>query len=534
MGSIAPQLENLIRRAQTLAGSVDGRFDGGTVYSVEELLRSALSLEEDREKRVQISCLLNDFKAFYRSMASSKKDSDAQVVIRDTQAFAYLTLVPPRSGGKQAKFEEVMRDVQAAGIRVGLNHAAVDAAASKLTKKDECVWNLEIASCDFPEKGKDARIEFLIEPFDKTLFFGENPPPENWAGMIHPVEAGTQVALIHPAEEGQEGINVRGERIPPTPGDDLKLEIGEGLKVGPDGTCVTAMVGGAPVLGLESADVVPFYEISGNLEGSEEIRHNGHVLVTGNIVGPLAVRAEDVYVAGNVEAADLIASGDLYVGGSIVGKRKGTVEADGRVYARAISDATVQSLGDVVVRNSIAYSEITSNGEVRVVAEQGTIVGGQVSALRAITARNVGSDFGTYTTTAVGIDFLTPKRLARIDQGIRDYEENLSKIDMLKRKLAAARVDVSKLPPEKQDIYISILQKEIKTREEINSLRRSKKKFDRAMKEFLKGSIRVMESIHPPVKVQIGTVIEEIKERMEKVTLVLDPKNRISARPEEE
>ena len=204
------------------------------------------------------------------------------------------------------------------------------------------------------------------------------------------------------------------------------------------------------------------------------------------------------------------------------------------MYARAISDANVQSLGDVVVRNSITYSDVTSNGEVKVVAEQGALVGGNISALRAITARNVGSDFGTYTTTSVGVDFLTPRRLSRIDQRIREYEENLSKIDLLKQKLSAAKVDISKLPPEKQDLYISVLQKEIKTREELNSLRRSKEKFDRAIKDFLKASIRVLENLHPPVKVQIGDAIEEIRERMHKVTLVLDPENKIFAKTEED
>ena len=147
-------------------------------------------------------------------------------------------------------------------------------------------------------------------------------------------------------------------------------------------------------------------------------------------------------------------------------------------------------------------------------------------------ARSVGSDFGTYTTTSVGVDFLTPRRLARIDQRIREYEENLSKIEMIKGKLSQAGIDVSKLPMDKQDIYISVLQKEVKSREELNSLRRAKEKFDGAMKEFLQASVRVLENLHPPLKVQIGNAIQEIRDRMQKVTLVLDRDNKIFAKVE--
>ena len=71
MGTIPPRLESIIRKAQNLIGIVDARFDGGQVYSVEEQVRSALSTEEDREKRVQVSYLLNEFKDFYRGIRTA-------------------------------------------------------------------------------------------------------------------------------------------------------------------------------------------------------------------------------------------------------------------------------------------------------------------------------------------------------------------------------------------------------------------------------------------------------------------------------
>ncbi|MHC4607223.1 MAG: DUF342 domain-containing protein [Planctomycetota bacterium] len=521
-----------MNRAAELVDTVECSFDGSTAYSVEEYLRSALSLEEDREKRVEISLLLSDFKQFYQGLAASRQDASAQVVLRIAPDRANLTLSPPRSGGRHVDFDEVMRRVHLEGITEGLSQAAVQAAVEKVVKKEETIWLLQIASSTPSEPGEDATIEFKTPLFDKSIFFTGDPVEADLATFVENVEAGETVAEVRPATPGKPGVDVRGEESPPIPGKDLQLRLGAGLQRSGDGRSVVALVNGTVVLGDDSVDIVPFYVVKGDLEAGQDVRQNGHVMVTGSVTGPVSVRAEDIFIGGSAEAASLSGTGDIYVGGGIVGKKTGRVEADGRVFARSISDATVQAFGDVTVRTSITYSEVASNGVVRVVAERGALVGGTVSALKGIETKNVGSDFGTYTTTAAGVDFLTPKRIERIEKRIREYEDNLSKIDLLKRKLAEAKVDVSKLPPEKQDLYISVLQKEIRTREELNSLRRSREKFDRAITDFLEASIRILENLHPPVKVQIGQTIQEIRERMEKVTLVLDGEKQIHVKRE--
>ncbi len=533
MAKLPPLLEDLVRKSEQLVGPVDARLHGTSVTSVEDLLRTASSTETDRSKRVKISGLLNQFLSFYRGLATSKQGADAQILIRDTQAYAYLTLLPPRSGGRMVDFAAIMANVNRQGIRRGLNHSAIEAAANRFSRKPETIWQLQIASCVLPQRGEDAQIHYRVPVFDKAPFFGPERFEGDWGKLANPVKAGQKVASIRPPGPGKPGVSVRGDRVEPPPGDDLRIRLGEGLQASPNGRDVHAVLAGVVTRDDDSVDVVPMYVVEGDLFPGQVVNHKGHVLVTGNVIGPVSIHAEDIYVQGTVEGAQLYASGDVYVGFGIVGKNTGTVEADGRVHARSIADTTIEALSDVVARNSITYSDVTSNGEIRVTAERGAIVGGAVSALRGIVARDVGSDFGTHTSTAVGVNFLTVRRLKRIEKKMKEYEKNLAKIDLLKRRVAQANIDVRKLPPEKQDLFISVLQKEMKTREELNSLRRSKEKFDGAMKEFLQATIRVLENLHPPVKVRIGGVIEEIRERMRCVTLVLDHKRRISARTEE-
>jgi uncharacterized protein (DUF342 family) len=198
-----------------------------------------------------------------------------------------------------------------------------------------------------------------------------------------------------------------------------------------------------------------------------------------------------------------------------------------------ISDATVQALGDVVVRGSIMHSDVTSNGRVVVAEERGAVVGGSVAAFREIVAKNIGSDFGTSTATTVGNDFLTPKRLERVERRIREHEEQLTKIGLIKKKIAESHIDVTKLPADQQDLLISVLQKEAKARQEMNGLLRGRQKFVKSMTVFLHATIRVLEQLHPGVRVRIGAAVEEFKERLERVVLSLGPDQRIHPTREE-
>jgi uncharacterized protein (DUF342 family) len=214
----------------------------------------------------------------------------------------------------------------------------------------------------------------------------------------------------------------------------------------------------------------------------------------------------------------------------VVGKNAGKIFADGRVAARHVSDAEIEALGDVIVTNTITYSNVTSNARVKVAAERGAIVGGRIAALRGIEARSIGSDFGTYTVTAVGRDFLSAKRLERLKDVIRLHEENLAKITALKGKMAQANVDVRKLSPEKQDIYLGVLRKEAKSQAELSSLARRRDKLDQALSDVLDATIRIREELYPPVRVEIADAIREIEERLRSVVVYRDRREGIVAR----
>ncbi len=524
--SLPPKLSEVVRKAEQLVGPCNSMFDGANVYSFEEILRSAGMIDESKEKRIKINLLLSELKSFYQTVPISRREADSQVIIADSRANAYISLIPPR-GGKVPSMEEIIGMLEKKGIKFGVNLLALESAYNKLTLKGETVLSLQIAQSKLPVKGQDGDIKFLIKLFDKTRLFDPGTVfDQDITNYIEVFQQGKLVAAIQHAQYGEAGVDLRGHEIAHSQGKEIGLSLGAGLRVAQNGKDVYATTDGYLVLHDNTIDAVPLYVVSGNLPEDRDIQFNGDVLVTGNVQGPVTIDAEDVYILGNVESATIQAHGYVFVNGGIIGKRETSIETEGSLFSRFISDAKVIALGDVVVRNAITYSDVTSNSRIIVKAERGALVGGQLAALKEIVAKSIGSDFGTFTSTCVGKDFLTKERLAVIENKIARYETDLKKIADLKGGLSERRIDISQLPPEKQDVYIAILQKEKDMQYELNSLNRRKEKFSKAMQNFLEASVKVMESLHPPAKVQICEVVEEISEKMDQVLLILNPQDR--------
>lgn len=366
--------------------------------------------------------------------------------------------------------------------------------------------------------GPASEVERRVPAFDKGLFFDPKaPPPRGLVKMVEPVQPPRLVARL---------------RIPLSAGGAPGLKFGDGVRV--VGREILAVVPGVLTVGEGRLDVIPFHVVAGDVAAGQDLSFFGNILVGGDVLEGATLEGEDVYVEGNVRGASITARGDVWVGGEIAGMEQEVVEAHGRVFARSISNTAVQGLGDVVARDAIACSEISSHGRVIVTAERGTVVGGSVSALRGIQARTIGSDFGgTLTRVAVGPDFLTLQRLAGMEQRIREHEASLARIAELKRRIGVETASLVKIPQDKQDLYISLLRKEDKVGGELLSLRRGKERFEQSMKEFLEASVEVFEKLHPPVQVQIGEVIETIRERLEGVVLALGKDRKIVVRKED-
>ena len=528
-------LARLLEGARSALQAADPSWEGGRAVPLcGELERLAAAPGTAEPRREALRGIAAELRSWFKSSAANSKENDGfcHVELSGGALRAYLTVFPPRRGGAHVGSEECFRELDLHQVNTGLDSAAVRRAVAVMQETGDTVCAALVAEGRPAGEPKAASVEFSVPRLVKDeLRLDTKWLLLNLPKCLRELREGQPVGLHRPGSPGDPGVTVRGKMLPPSGKPEGEPEWGPSLRLAHGaGAELVAASPGQLIVDRYRLGVIPLFLIEGDYAPpSPEISFRGLVVVLGNLTG-LKVDADEVIVAGNCERSEIHSAGDVLIGGGVAGKREGKIFADGRVAARHVADAEIEALGDVVVTNSITYSNVTSNARVKVTAERGAIVGGRVAALKGIEARSVGSDFGTYTVTAVGRDFLTAKRLERLKEIIRGHEDNLAKITALKDKLAKHNVDVRRLPPEKQDIYLGVLRKEAKSRAEMASLARRRDKLDQALSDVLEATIRIREELYPPVRVEIADAIREIEGRLKSVVVYRDRKEGILTR----
>jgi uncharacterized protein (DUF342 family) len=405
------------------------------------------------------------------------------------------------------------------GIDVDAVNRALDVVHERI---NDVIWQIPIARGEPPIQGQPARVDYQVRVLNKSELRAN---PESLSAALsaywEPVKEGTVIGRIVPAEAGVPGKNVFGDPVVPEEPPALGLKLGEDLKQ--TRGLLVAQCQGYPIVDEDQVYITPMYVIDHPLPGSvQDLSFSGAVLVRGDLRGPGTLECDELFLLGNCDLMDITSGGDVFMSGGVSGHHKSAINADGSFYASFINEAEVSALGEVVVANAIVGSRVVSNDSVRVTSPRGIIAGGTIQSLRGVIVQTLGSEFGMFTETIVGKDFLTSHRLSRIAETIRVHEENLRRIQELKQEMAKANMRVEELPPDKQEIYIGILRKESQSQSELRSLARRKIKLSHHLREFIAASVRVLDSVYPPLRVQIGDEIKEINDRLDAVTLQYD------------
>ncbi len=530
-------LARLLERAVAALRAASSEWKPGQTAGLAAQLEAAASaagagLADSR--RAELRNLAAEIREWFRVPSANSRENDGfcHVEIAGGALHCHLSVFPPRKGGRQLSSEDCFRELDLHQVTTGLDSAAVRRAVAEMQSTLDVILAVPVAEGRPAVDPTPPGFELSVPHVSKT----ELRLDTKWLlarlpDMLRELPEGQTVGRIRPGTPGEPGVTVRGKPIPPQPRGSQGPALGDGLRVRPTGSGeILTVHPGVLAVDTGRLEIMPLFLIEGDYAPtSPEIAFRGLVVVLGNLSGQ-RVDADEVIVSGNCERSEIHSGGDVLVGGGVVGKNAGKIFADGRVAARHVSDAEIEALGDVIVTNTITYSNVTSNARVKVTAERGAIVGGRIAALRGIEARSLGSDFGTYTVTAVGRDFLTARRLERLKEVIRLHEENLARITALKEKLARANVDVRKLPPEKQDIYLGVLRKEAKSQAELASLARRRDRLDRSLSDVLEATVRIREELYPPVRVEIADAIREIEQRLRSVVVYRDSREGILTR----
>ena len=285
-----------------------------------------------------------------------------------------------------------------------------------------------IARGDRPTAAQDARTDLVFRPDPQGL------------GRTR-VKPGDVLARLLPAVQPRPGLTVLGHVVQPGFARETVLLPGPGAELSADGLTLRAVFAGRPYVDEERIGVRREHVVTGGLtRASEDVDFDGDVEITGDVLGPISVRAGgNVRVEGRVEAASIVAGGNVEIAGGARGKA--AIEAGGNVFARGLHTAKVKCAGTLRVEQALVHSDVEVAGEV--VAE--VIFGGTLKAGWRGEAQILGSP--TRQATNVVLAPPVPDQSAELQQLEQEQSKIRSTLAYISPRIRAAQLAIAEHGP---------------------------------------------------------------------------------------
>ncbi len=255
----------------------------------------------------------------------------------------------------------------------------------------------------------------------------ENDAVDFWAKLDNrSVEADEQLLVMHPAINGEAGLNVFGNKIPVDKPEKVRVRCGKGVReTGTDAGIKTfhAEIAGRVRFTDNTLAVDDVYIIKGNVNlETGNINHTGTLQIEGDVeLGALIEADGDIIIKGMLEPANVRAGGSLTVNGGIVGSEETNITVGGELQAKYIKEATIRVESHITVVNEINHCDIETRGKVD--ASRGRIAGGRMIARMGITVGEAGASGASQTLLAAGVDPTLEAQVSAKKDKIRQMEQ---------------------------------------------------------------------------------------------------------------
>lgn len=335
-------------------------------------------------------------------------ENGSYIRITDDFMEAWIYLVPPRKSledNTQDTYspEEMTDFMKREGIKNGILQDKLEELAGKGTYDQEIL----IARGEPAVHGKDGYYEYKFNPEQyKTPKLLENGSVDySSMSTLQNVREGDVVAVYHPAENGQDGLDVLGNRILAKSGKDKTPLRGQSVYTDGDPNIYLAGKSGKIELKNGRIDIQSVHEIREDVTLiTGKIEFFGDVIIHGNVEAGVIIRAgRNIEVTGTVEAANLYAGGDIVLTRGIQGNQKAKVSARGNMFADFI-EHTVVVIGGNVQANTILNSRVSAEGMVILTGRKGAIIGGYTHGMLGIAATEIGNAAEVRTIVHAGCE----------------------------------------------------------------------------------------------------------------------------------
>ena len=450
--------------------------------------------------------------------SSKVVDETMTVEMSKDRMLGVVEFQEPVNGGKKMSAHDIQQELQKKGIVSGILPGIVE----ELAKEKKYRYKYIVAKGEAAQDGEDGvlTLNFDIEEIkhlkpkekeDGTVDFRE-------LSAVRNVKEGDLLATRTMGTGGKNGFNILGQVIKAKRGKEVRLPKGKNTHTSPDGLELMASVDGKLEYDGHNIYINTVYHLSGDLDsGIGNIDFVGNVVITGSVKSGFTVKAEgSIEVKGSVEEATLIAGGDIFLSYGIQGGNKGKLVSGGNVIAKFIQNTLVEAKGDVITE-AIMHSNVSAGNTIRVDTGKGLIVGGSVSATSLILARNIGSSMGTVTSVQIGVPPNMYEQFKTLEKQIAEGNADLRKVEKSIQFLYLK--SQTALDPQKQMMLKKLMDSQGPLRERIEKLQEEYKQLSEILKDVQDGMIKVSDTVHPGVKVTIGSTIKYIDDDQIRCTI---------------
>ncbi len=434
-----------------------------------------------------------------------KSDAALHLRIASDQMRVYARITPA-VWGKQVTRADVKQQLVTMGINYGVQVDIVEQMlAGQMFDRE---WT--IAQGRAVQNGGNARLEYqpvMQKTGGKPTFLPDGRVDFRELDNITVVKSGQVLATRIPPTAGVAGRNVLGEELPPVPGRDLVWPAGKGVGVVDDQ--LVASIDGQVVLKSGRVNVLPVYDVSGNVDYSTgNVRFNGNVQIRGSVKPGFMIEAEgDIKILGGVDSANIICGGTLTVGGGIQGQGRGVVQVEGDVYSRFIENCQVTAGGAIVIGEDIMHSQVAAGRSIQVGGRKGLIVGGVVRATDSIECKVLGASFGTPTAIEVGVNPAIFEQFGQLQGTIAKSEDELRKLRQGINRFEQLKSATGALSPSRQEMLTQFTRAYEQRSQELSSLAWQLSQQEKAIAAIKNAIVKVTDCVHPGVRVGIGKSI---------------------------
>lgn len=396
---------------------------------------------------------------------------NASIVIKiDNDQMSAFAEITTAIGGKNPSVKEIYSKAQLEGVIKGFSKKALLDLAQRLVKEPEgTLIKGKVANGKMPINGKNAQIKQLVQSAQDRVLkpkeLDDGSVDMKDLGDIVCVRVGDPLVQRIPLTEGIKGYTVTGTELKPKPGEDIKMNIGDGTAISPHNknVLISTLVG-LPRAIKNGMRIDEIYKLKNVDVSTGHIKFEGSIVIDGDVCEGMIVNATgNITIGGYVESAHIEAGGDIIVSGGIIGKKQESedlpinktimsaeLKTSGNIFAKYCQYANI-SCNKLKIETQLMHSIVHVNDSVWVGSADkadGKLIAGYTNAVNSVQAGIVGATAGNSTIITFN------KRINELKIQLTDIDKRLTTETEKTQELKSATDKLKVLPKEKSNIQM--------------------------------------------------------------------------------